>query len=114
MARCRVACGIILIVASTPFFLKMPAFSARDNGAKPVQPLMPIETFGRSCAIEGAAIAAIITTSSFFIVLILLSPGTDRLSDRIYHRDPGSGNVTARPERTLPLHECTVYTLSAS
>src|SRR6185436_13093346 len=36
IARCRDACGIILIVTSTPFFLKMPAFSASDSGAKPV------------------------------------------------------------------------------
>ena len=35
---------IFLIVASTPFFLKMPACVASVSGAKPVQPLMPMVT----------------------------------------------------------------------
>ena len=48
MARCRSFCGMNLMVTSTPFFLKMPVFSARDSGAKPVHPLMATVTLGRS------------------------------------------------------------------
>ena len=44
MARCRLACGIFLIVTSRPFFAKMPASLASVSGAKPVHPEMPIVT----------------------------------------------------------------------
>src|SRR3989338_11020217 len=55
-ARWRSFCGIILISTSRPFFLKMPALSARVSGAKPVQPDMP-STILVSCARAGAASA---------------------------------------------------------
>ncbi len=44
MARWRSFCGILLIVTSRPFFLKMPASLASVSGAKPVQPEMPMPT----------------------------------------------------------------------
>src|SRR5262245_2008859 len=44
IARCRLACGIFLIVTSRPFLAKMPASLASVSGAKPVQPEMPIAT----------------------------------------------------------------------
>src|SRR5262245_28850465 len=50
MARCRSFWGMNLMVTSTPCFLKMPAFSARERGAKPVHPLMATVTLGRSWA----------------------------------------------------------------
>src|SRR5687768_8376756 len=56
MARWRLCCGIFLIVASTPFFLKRPACAASVMGAKPVHPLMPIFTL--SCASAGSATSA--------------------------------------------------------
>ncbi len=49
MARWRSFCGILLIVTSRPFFLKMPASLAKVSGAKPVQPEMPMPTLV-SCA----------------------------------------------------------------
>src|SRR6266545_17968 len=57
IARCRSFWGMNLMVTSTPCFLKMPAFSARESGAKPVQPLMATVTLGRSCAGAAAATA---------------------------------------------------------
>ena len=47
--------GMNRISTSTPFFLKIPALSASDSGANPVQPLIPSTTF--SCATALAAIA---------------------------------------------------------
>ena len=55
IARCRSFWGMNLMVTSTPFFLKMPAFSASDRGANPVHPLMPTVTFGRSWATAAGA-----------------------------------------------------------
>src|SRR5258706_262933 len=57
MARCRVCCGIFLIVASMPCFLKMPACAASVSGANPVQPLMPMLTFA-SCAVAPVVASA--------------------------------------------------------
>ena len=48
-ARWRSFCGIIFSSTFRPFFLKMPALSARVSGAKPVQPDMP-STILVSCA----------------------------------------------------------------
>ena len=54
MARCRLACGIFLMVTSRPFLAKMPASLASVSGAKPVQPDMPMATLV-PCANAGAA-----------------------------------------------------------
>src|SRR5688572_26782983 len=66
MARWRLCCGIFLIVASTPFFLKMPACAASVIGANPVQPLMPILTLSCAAA-EWAATAQMVPTRMRFI-----------------------------------------------
>ncbi len=53
MARCREACGILRIVTSRPFFLKMPASLASVSGAKPVQPEMADGDLGRPARRQG-------------------------------------------------------------
>jgi hypothetical protein len=47
-----------LIVTSTPFFLKIPAFSASDSGANPVHPLIATVTFGSSCPVASVTAAS--------------------------------------------------------
>src|SRR5256885_1791423 len=56
-ARWRSFCGIIFRSTARPFFLKMPALSARVSGAKPVQPDMP-RVILVSCAAAGCSAAA--------------------------------------------------------
>src|SRR5215471_13426352 len=85
IARCRSFWGMNLMVTSTPCFLKMPAFSARERGAKPVHPLMAMVTLGRSWA--GTA------------------------ADRVRARAPATRHVKARisipPERFVGIKEPT-------
>src|SRR5215470_3591394 len=77
MAKCRLACGIFLMVTSRPFLLKMPASLARVSGAKPVHPEMPMVTF--VCALAGAPSkivqsAAVTAKIAFIVASILENP----------------------------------------
>jgi len=63
--------GMKRISTSTPFFLKMPALSASDSGAKPVQPLIPSTTFSCAAAVPATASDA---TSATTNVLMTGSP----------------------------------------
>src|SRR5262249_21324185 len=73
-------CGILLIVASMPFFLKMPASLASVSGAKPVQPLMPIATLA-SCAMavvmSAAANRSDAAPAAHALKSMLTSPGDE-------------------------------------
>src|SRR5262245_33182300 len=79
IARWRSFCGMNLIVASTPFFLKRPAFSASVSGANPVHPLIAIVTFG-SCARTGTTIATT-SASSTAVTQVLLTMDQASIGD---------------------------------
>src|SRR5215475_4413442 len=68
MARCRLACGIFLIVTSSPFLAKMPASLARVSGAKPVHPEMPMVTLV-PCAAAGVAKRAAAANTAAIVLI---------------------------------------------
>ena len=73
-ARWRSFWGMNLISTSRPFFLKIPALSASDRGAKPVQPDMPSVSLV-SCAPAVEAMPAtqtpIASSEANFLALVL-------------------------------------------
>ena len=67
--------GIMRISTSAPFFLKIPALSASESGAKPVQPLIPSTTFSCAAAVPATASDASSTRTN---VLMAGSPSEGR------------------------------------
>src|SRR5262245_47937596 len=72
MARCRLACGIFLIVTSRPFFAKMPASLASVSGAKPVHPEIPIVTLVPCASAVSALKERVIATAATSAVALIL------------------------------------------
>ena len=65
----------ILSVASTPFFLKMPASRASTSGEKPVQPLIPIPTLVSCARAEPRAKARTASATRVFFMAVPLMTG---------------------------------------
>src|SRR5262245_50809786 len=75
MARCRLACGIFLMVTSRPFLAKIPASLAKVRGAKPVHPEMPMATLVPCAAAGVTAKDAASATATILIGVMSHSVG---------------------------------------
>src|SRR3954449_3952193 len=99
MARCRLACGIFLMVTSRPFFAKMPASLARVSGAKPVQPEVPMATLV-PCASAGAPAKQATSAAATILIDVMFCSIPDVLfhtflHDSCQHGDPDESNARA-------------------
>src|SRR3954454_1975217 len=99
IARCRLACGIFLMVTSRPFFAKMPASLARVSGAKPVQPEVPMATLV-PCASAGVPAKQATSAAATILIDVMFCsiPGVlshTFLHDSCQHGDPDESNARA-------------------
>src|SRR4051812_7908805 len=100
MARCRLACGIFLMVTSRPFLAKMPASLASVSGAKPVQPEVPMATLV-PCASAGAPAKQATSAAATILIDVMFRSIPDVLPqtflhDSCHHGDPGESNACAK------------------